>query len=72
MRNSNPLVIIGLCSTMMAAALAMDAQDPDQTILLGGIQLELGMSQENALRKLSVVYTVTHMDNSPGGCPARC
>jgi hypothetical protein len=50
----------------MGAVPSARTQDPDDTILLGGIQLELGMSQGDALRKLGVVYTLTHLDFSPG------
>jgi hypothetical protein len=40
--------------------------DPDSQIQLGGIQLQFGMTQEDALRKLAVVYNVKYLDNSPG------
>ena len=65
MRNNILQAVIGLCLVLVAVPTA-HTQDPDDTILLGGIQLELGMSQADALRKLEVVYTLTHLDFSPG------
>lgn len=38
----------------------------DLRIQLGGIPLELGMSQQDVLRRLAVVYDVKHQDNLAG------
>ena len=35
-------------------------------LLLGGIEVRLGMTQDEALRKLSAIYELRHMDNAPG------
>jgi hypothetical protein len=66
MRNKVSQLAVGLFSVLAVAVPTAHAQDSDNSILLGGIQLELGMSQEDVLRKLGVVYSITHWESSPG------
>ena len=40
--------------------------DANSRILLGGFELQLGMDQEQTLRKLNSVYEIKHQENMPG------
>lgn len=58
--------LISVLAVSIAVYSYAQPRNQDSLIQLGGIQLELGMSQEEALRKLSVVYDVRHVDSTPG------
>jgi hypothetical protein len=47
-------------------AVSAQPQNSALTMDLGGFSLSLGMTQEEALRKLAIVYDVRAIDNAPG------
>ena len=66
MGNGARWLVAVLAFVGIAAISPARSQDPEIQLQLGGIELALGMAQEDVLRKLAVLYDVRHMDNAPG------
>ena len=63
MKALRPILFLFL---VLVAGPSVEGQEVDTEILLGGILLRLGMSQDEAIRTLGAVYELTYMDASPG------
>jgi hypothetical protein len=63
MRNRIVLIVILFCLVRFSAPVFVQ---PDTRILVGGLELRLGMTQEAALESLGRVYELRHLDDSPG------
>ena len=56
-----------LAVVILAASVpVLGYQSQMQPILLGGIELRIGMPQDDAVRGLSTAYDLVHMDTVPG------
>ena len=63
MKAFHPIMMV---LVVLVAGASDQQQEADTEILLGGILLRLGMSQDEALESLGTVYELRHVDNVAG------
>ena len=56
------IAIIGLVGRIAAA----QNSGPATRLLIGGVELQLGMDQNQALTNLGILYEIRHVDSQPG------